>query len=146
MKDDMIMNTPSGTLKSRVFRPWDLYRVTGSPSAWHRPSWSSPCNCKLDLDKAFIYALPPQASTTTEQFSFMYAYVICLPLPGLYQQATLLCLWASLRAVIWRLWAKVTSAGLQPAGPSVFDCNRCGLLVNPNAFEKNWGRPGVDRR
>lgn len=70
MKGDMIMNTPSGTLKSRVFRPWDLYRVTGSPSAWHRPSWSSPCNCKLDLDKAFIYALSPQASTTTEQFIF----------------------------------------------------------------------------
>lgn len=129
MKGETSMNTPCGSLKSCAFLGHGI--CTMSPTlhpAWHTPSESgwpsrsapSLCNCKLELDGAAIYVFSPECSQplTTVFFSFSmyaYVYVICLPFPGLDQQTILLCLWSGLRAVIRRLWAKVTSAGLLPA-------------------------------
>lgn len=129
MKGETSMNTPRGSLKSCAFLGHGI--CTMSPTlhpAWHTPSESgwpshsapSLCNCKLELDGAAIYVFSPERSQplTTVFFLFSmyaYVYVICLPFPGLDQQTILLCLWSGLRAVIRRLWAKVTSAGLLPA-------------------------------
>lgn len=148
MKGDMSTNTPRESRKSCVFRPWDLYPVTS-----FQLHLTQSIQIKMTHSLFPLYVIArwssdscvfSWASTTADQCFFMYAhvYVICLPLPGLYQEAILLCLWSSLRAVIWRLWAKVMSMGLQPAGPCIFDCNRCGLLVKTTciweALTQSW--------